>query len=496
MKDFEKFLEEITIKGNTGLPGEEDKSEPAYLRGVERKGAEKISDVRDPRPLFAEIMGLMQRTKGFSRGKEKELEELAEQMIRSVYSGILDNVDLDIKFVKDGNEVAEFMEEEEPEEEEQPKMDISKDKNLKQEVDKRKLANNIIQGEALNAKYIIEMPECKDGLKRILGDQKGEEYHRILINISRIAGKLDWIVPVEAKAEMMEMAPEGMAGAVSVKWPKKEEEEEKDEEKQKSAEEILKDIEGGGTIEDNKEEIEELLSTGNPIIKARGIDFAMLIHETVKGIYELIAAAGIPDNERLATNVMANTSSFADEAEDFKYGPFIAADLRDFINKSPNIDKYPNIREFVFGKLIKMPAEEFLKNMKNILLNSPEARTLVNGLVDSIIKELDEYEEKSTEFDAKQSLGETDARDDEDETPHHEESPEDETLTKAKNKTRDYSELSQKEIQSEIDDALDAGDYGKVKILSQYLKEGREIYLKEIERIDESHKFHDRRNNI
>lgn len=485
MKNFSKFLEEITIKGNVGMPGEENKDEPKYLRDIERKGGEKISGIRDPRPLFGEIMGLMQRGQGMTRGKEKELEEFAERMIRSVYSGILDNVDLDIKLVRSGSEVAQFMEEcEECDEEEAEKVQTSSSKELKLEVDKRKIANNIIQGEAKNTKLVIEMPECKDGLKRILGDARGEEYHRLIIEISKIADKLDWIIPVDAKAQMMEMAPEGMAGAVNVKWP-----EAKEEKPKKEAEDILKNIENGEDLEENQEEIEELLSTGNPVIRARGIDFPMLIHETVKGIYELIAAAGIPKDEKLAKNVMFNTSSFADEAEDFKYGPYIAADLRDFVNKSPNVDKYPNIREFVFGKLISMPAEEFLKNMKNILLNSPEARTLVNGLVDSVIKELDEYQEKSSEFDVKQRLGEIEEPEETIETPTSVEKPSEKSET-------DYSTWRQTDIQSEIDDALDAGDYEKVKMLSQYLKEGKEIYLKEIERVNESHKFHDRRNNI
>ena len=485
MKNFSDFIkEEITIKGNAGLPGEENKNEPSYLGGVERRGQEKIRGIRDPRPLFGEIMGLMGRTKGYSDGHEKELEELAEDMIRAVYSGILDNVDLDIKFVKDGNEVAQFMEEEEEEEKEAPPV-VSKDRNLKLEVDKRKLANNIIQGEAKNTKFIIEMPECKDGLKKILGDRRGEEYHRVLIDISKVADKLDWIIPIEAKADMMEQAPEGMAGACSVKWPDKDKEEK--EEKQKSAEEILKDIENGGDLDDNKEEIEELLSSGNPIIKARGVDFAMLIHETVKGIYELISSAGIPKDEKIARNVMLNTSSFEDEAEDFKYGPFIAADLRDFINKAPNIDKYPNIREHVYGKLISMPAEEFLRHMKNILLNSPEGRHIIDELVLKAIAELDKYERDITSFDAKQKLGELEGEEREREPEHHEEEEEEEVPPLIVPREEDYAKMSQRELQAEIDAALDAGDYEKVGKMSKFLKEGKEIYLKELQRINESH---------
>ena len=57
----------------------------------------------------------------------------------------------------------------------------------------------------------------------------------------------------------------------------------------------------------------------------------------------------------------------------------------------------------------------------------------------------------------------------------------------------DYSELTQRELQELIDDALDSGDFTKVKMLAQYMKEGKEIYLKEVERINEGHNFHTRR---
>ena len=57
----------------------------------------------------------------------------------------------------------------------------------------------------------------------------------------------------------------------------------------------------------------------------------------------------------------------------------------------------------------------------------------------------------------------------------------------------DYSELTQRELMDLIDDALDAGDRKRVEMLAQYLKEGKEIYLKELERINEGHNFHTRR---
>ena len=524
MKDFSKFLnEEITIKGNTGVPGEEDRSEPSYLRDVERKGQEEISDVRDPRPLFGEIMGLLNTAKGLSRGSETQLEEFAEKIIRDIYPGILDNVELDIKLLSNGGEVNDFLndenekkrkkqeerdeeeesqeeEEESQEEEEQPEEEPSiipsNDRDLKLEVDKRKLANAIIQGEAKNTKNIIEMPECRDGLKRILGDVKGQQLHTTLLRIAKIANKLDWVIPVNIKAQMMENAPQGMAGAVSVDWEGCDKGSCK-----KNSKDILKNLEEGEELDDMGEELEETFSEGKPTIKARGIDFSMLLHETVKGIYALLARAGLPEDPELGKNVVLNTSSFADEAEDFKYGPYIAADLRDFVNKNPNIDRYPNMREQVFALLIKLPADEFLDSMKNILLESPRGRQIVDDIVSKIIGDFEEYEKQMREFDAGEVLGDESGQEEPGE--EHEDVPEwwkegeesDIDKLVKKSSEKEPSELSQREIQSLIDDALEAGDFAEVKRLSEFLKEGKEIYLRELERINENHQHHTRRNN-
>jgi len=41
---------------------------------------------------------------------------------------------------------------------------------------------------------------------------------------------------------------------------------------------------------------------------------------------------------------------FEREAEDFRTGPEIAADFRDFINENPDSSYSPNMRAFIFGK--------------------------------------------------------------------------------------------------------------------------------------------------
>ena len=84
------------------------------------------------------------------------------------------------------------------------------------------------------------------------------------------------------------------------------------------------------------EDLQELFSSGNPVIKARGIDFPMLLHETVKGIYELLSAPGLPEEESVAQTVLMNTG-LSDEPEDWKYGPRIANDFFAFLNEKSEL---------------------------------------------------------------------------------------------------------------------------------------------------------------
>ena len=502
MKSFLDFLkEEVTIKGNTGVPGEgpEGRGEPSYLRGIEDEGRRKAQG--NPNQIGGRMMQLMDSNRSLVRGKEKEIEEFAEEIIKDVYSGFMDNVELDLQIVRDGNAVKNFMDDEDKKKKErnkkskekkEEKSSLRKSDNaqLKLEIDKRKLVNAITQGEAKNTKEIIRMPECLDGLKKIFGDRNGEQLHRQLLEITELADKMDWIIPVNVKAEMMERAPQGMAGACSVDWQEEEKEEEKEEENQDLAQNILDQLQNEeGDLNNMSEELEELMSSGKPIIRARGIDFVMLIHETVKGIYELIASRGIPSDTTLASNVFLNTETFEDEAEDFKYGPQIASDLRDFINANRKTDRYPTVREFVFGKMVELPAEEFLKLMKGILMKTPEARTQVDRLIDEVIEELEGYESELSDYEMKQRFDQPTPEEDS-ETPElgdSEESDIDSLIKKTAQRESDYSNMSPREINDLIDGALDNGDYERVRMLSGYLpKESASIYLNELKRINES----------
>lgn len=557
MKSFNDFInEEARLKGNVGVPEEK-------LKEIERKAEQeksiRIDDPRQAGQLGGQIMGLVNRSRqlmfsGKSKSECEEIEEklvdLAKLVINTEYGDILQNVELDVKLVPFGevaNELedirdiqqrpserqqrqqAEELEEAEKEEKKEEsgdkkkdflnnlfgakpkkeKEDFLKSEEYKLGVDVAKLINAVGQGEAKNTKHILHSDVVKNGLRDIFG-RNAEELFKVWDETSKVADKLDWLIPIEMKAQMMANQMGGMAGAVQVTWPEAEKAQEAQEEGEEptedcpscqDAEDILKNIEEGGDLDDNKEEISELFSNGNPKITAVGVDFPMLLHETVKGIYQLIGAAWLPALDasekdiKKAEIIKTATSSFEDEAEDFRYGPYLAAALRDFINTCPNVDRYPNIREYVWGDMCYMAQtkegkKQFLELFKGILEKTDKAKKQITEMINDIIDRIKEYE--ISQIDEPQTPQypepepEMDEPEGEDEIEKLIRSTQQEPV--AVEGEVDYSTLSRKQLDAELNDALDRGDKKALDAISKELQKRNEsvmlqIYGEEIQKM-------------
>ena len=455
IKTFTQLVDEASLRDNPGIPGEGGK-EGNYLSKVEGRAKERLDSLQRRHGAdIPQFMSLVSRARQIQAGKEKELEKLAEDAIRSYYGSILEEVTLNIKFPK-ADQIKKSMEKVPSEPPEMPQLKELKDSNIISEIQKRKIANNITQGEAKNTKLCLNLPEVRDGLIRILGQEKGTEYKDLLNKITEIAGFFDWQIPMEVQLEMWKRDKSGFSGSVSVEWVS-----DKEEDTEELAQKVLGDLENDTEV---PEEAEEIFEQTTPTINALGTDFAMLLHETIKGIYELIASVAIPDDEETAVTIIMNTDTLADEIEDLRYGPEIAADLRDFINEFPETADIPNLREHVFGKMMAMDAKDFLELMYMILNEDPKAKPVVQEFVDEISEEINRYE-----------LGQAGIDNDDDYEPGGEYG---ETPVSASAQTEpeeiDYSELSKREIEKLIDKALDAKDYDTVRDLSKYLKESKQ----------------------
>jgi hypothetical protein len=578
MKKFSDFIkEEIDLRGNSGVPRDfMRKSEEEAERNLGIQPDSGQAGMSQVWPDFQRLMGqsmqmMMQGPDGRPLGRPQmqerveALQNLAKDLIMDEYGDILEAsskpVELDIKLVMMGQvnqnvpdlrdvpstpernpreDETHESEDEEDQDSECADGSCSNDDEDNDETTeddqptgsvlnaamKKKILNMLTQGEGKATKDIIKAsPIVEDGLQRIFGNN-GERILRIWGEMSDIADKMDWIIPIQDKARMMSGNSGGMAGATDVTW------------------ESLNNSTFSIQLLKENQDYRKIT------IKAVGVDFPMLIHEAVKGIYLLIQSAAIKKDKEFAKKVKAATSSFLDEAQDFRYGVTAQAMFNDFINACKDSQKYRQMRTRVFrllandkerltakanevaktnkevGDALKKEAalaltdEKFLEVFCSLLsvfdktteagnggffsrnrgritfvinqerFNQSVAKTVIEGLIKHIVDTEEAYEQAIKEWELEQKLGPAtnyDEPDTEDEDPlglglTKQEEPVDDGVYS----DEDLSKMRKRDIQELMDAALDAGDYDEVRRLSGFLKEGAEIYLRELERINES----------
>jgi hypothetical protein len=427
MKSFKDYLKEASLKGNRATGSD-------YLSGVEARAGIDTQDIESRLgPEMGNFMKYVKEVHSMQTPEVKDqLEKLAERIILQEYGNILGQTQLNIKFPKD-KEIQQKMEK------------VPLEPDLKKEItdpDKisaiqmRKLTNAITQGEAKNAKRIILLPETMEGMTEILGEDRAKRMIELLSKITDIASVFDWKIPMEVQLQMWERDKSGFAGSVEVDW------ENEPETPEDIANRILADLEKG---ELDSPEIEPVLDQMVPTINALGTDFAMLIHETIKGIYELISSAAIPKDEEIAQDVIASTDTLQDEIEDLRYGPYLAADLRDTINRlSGNID-IPNIREYVYGKLMQLSPDEFLDIMRAIFDKTGESDSVISSLINEVASELKEWERGRFEYEVPSEYTDDFEPD------------------------QDLSRLGKRDLDDLLNAAIDSKDWAEVARISKYL---------------------------
>jgi hypothetical protein len=265
MKNFEKFIkEEVDLRGNKGVPTD-------FMRKSDQEATRNLGirpdDESQMRNLWPSFEGAMRQSQQIlstgpngQRLSQQELQErigkleaLAEKVVRDQFGELLDAsikpIELDIKLVQMGSvnrEIGDInqvpQQAKEPTEEDQEEQDErdqgreeqeEQDQEQNQEedqqeevpgtdlvdaVEKKKILNMITQAAGKSTKDIIRASDIVDeGLQEIFGNG----FRTILnlwVQMSDIADKMDWVIPIDRKAGMMKNMPGGMAGAVQVKW--------------------------------------------------------------------------------------------------------------------------------------------------------------------------------------------------------------------------------------------------------------------------------------
>ena len=567
MKTFGQFLkEEVDLTGNKGIPSDfMSKSEEEARRSLGVRPDDERGEMPRIWPEFEQnMMQSNQLLRIDQNGRElnreqleeriKSLEILAETIVREEFGDILDTaikpIELNIKLVQQGsvsNQISDIrnvpqraQQPTEEQQEEQDKRDEEKRKeeeenrteeekaehaeqgeevpgtNLALAIDKKKLLNMITQAAGKATKDIIRFSETvEQELAQIFGERQGKQILDCWVRMSDLADKMDWVIPINRKSEMMKNMPQGMAGACQVIW------------------------ESHSGSEYNMSLLLEKEAT-KIIIKSVGIDFPMLIHETIKGIYLFLQSGAVKKDKETAKIIKKATSSFMDEAQDFRYGPPALEMLVKFINKFPESNQYKRLDTRVFTILaydkerakdeakesspefkqylekradVCRTDDQFSEIMKSLFstfdlegpqfvlnedkFNDSHAKDEISKIIKYIVDDIEDYKREIEEWEREQKERQEEEswKAQSQEIEPEEESDIDKLVRQSLSgeqpepaQQKPYDQMTMVEIQQAIDDAVAEENYELAgELTNKYLKgEAKKVWENELLRINEN----------
>jgi hypothetical protein len=142
-----------------------------------------------------------------------------------------------------------------------------------------------------------------------------------------------------------------------------------------------------------------------PKVVAKGVIFPVLLHELVKGTYEVIGKFGLPSNPEKQKMVTGYEDTLPAEVWDLRFGPVFWERL---------LNVYPDrifesgqrfIQNYLFQKFVMMSAEEFIDLTKMILSGNPKANQILDRMVKEISERLRELENEASEEDEDDEFG-------------------------------------------------------------------------------------------
>lgn len=167
---------------------------------------------------------------------------------------------------------------------------------------------------------------------------------------------------------------------------------------------------GGGGGQMGQEEIDT--ETDPPTVKARAMTFPLLVHELVKGVYEVFGTHGLPDDPKQQEMVMSAEDTLPAEIWDSRLGPIFWEKFTAAYPDELFDEDMKHIQHYLFMRFSKLNAEEFFRVAKLILSGNPQGNQFIQRMVDEIVKELNEYEaEQAYSSDDDDDLGDDDLDD-------------------------------------------------------------------------------------
>jgi len=208
---------------------------------------------------------------------------------------------------------------------------------------KRRFINSLIQGASKKGHYMFNL--VREELDRL--DPRLLNLYGVLMSIADL---MYWIIPDEM-TQMMAGEGEGVQGS---------------------------------------EEVDD--TTDPPTIKAKGLFFPVLLHELIKGVYEVLGTQGLPDDPKAADMVMASQDTLPYEIWDLRLGPVIWERFTASYPEDLYEDDMREIQNYLFSRFSALSTEEFFEVAKEIIGDSEKGQKIVKRMVDEIVEELRQYD--------------------------------------------------------------------------------------------------------
>jgi hypothetical protein len=288
--------------------------------------------------LMSTVMQSMQQIIGIQMRNKKELEQLAIKLVKKEMGIPEGAMQFKAELVMQPMGAAEGMQSEPelPSEEEIEEF-MGDMENFNLERSKRRFINSLIQGAAF-----------KGGHMYVLVSKELNNIDPSLLNLYGVSQALMehayWIFP-----DM-----EGMAGG------------------------------GGGQM--GQSEVDE--ETDPPTVSAKAVTFPLLVHELVKGVYEIFGTHGLPDDPKQQEMILNAEDTLPSEIWDSRLGPifwekFMASYPMELFDEDKK-----HIQHYLFMRFSALDAKEFFRIAQLILNDDPKGKQFIQRLVDGIINDL------------------------------------------------------------------------------------------------------------
>lgn len=323
-------------------------------------GMQNISGQNAFMQLQMALMGAVQKAKSIESNNEGFLEQLAVDLVKQELSIPDDAFQFDVELTSMPGEIDTSKMISEPEEiddeEVQQQFGVDSDEaeddlenfmeafeKFDMEKAKRRFINSLIQGASKKGHYMFHMVE--EQLNTI--NPELINLYGVLMSINDL---LYWIMP----DQMIMNAAESGEG-----------------------------VQGSEEVDD---------TTDPPTIRAKGLFFPVLIHELIKGVYEVLGTQGLPDDPRSAEMVMGQTDTLPYEVWDLRLGPVIWKKFTEAYPEKLYEDDMKEIQNYLFSRFSALSTDEFFEVAKMIISGSSEGKKLVEKMVNEIISELNQQE--------------------------------------------------------------------------------------------------------